>query len=215
MRFLFTMCLAATLHAGPLTLYSDLGTGSSVYGTNGSVVQGSGAGSWITQAWQFTVSGTGDFNLTQVDLGLTARGVGQITASLWTNLSSLPDVELGSWNLTVAEAAGQCCLLTTQSGITGITLTGGDRYWMVVGPRNSTDNIHIEWISNTVGATAPVLGSLNGGASWISDGVITNAAFDVLGTAAAQAPEPGTMAMLGLGAALLGLARLRTQKSRR
>jgi len=190
------------VHAG--TLFSDLGTGSNVYDTSGpSLVKGSGnGGSSITQARPFTVSGTGDFLVTQIDFGMSNEvSPATFTGSIWTDTSGLPGTELGSWNL--ASTPFGCCALATQTGITGVTLTGGVTYFMVAAPVSLTDTSDNFWDANTVGATGLQLGSLNGGASWISDGIGTLPAFDVLGnSAAAQAPEPDSLWLLGIG--LLG-----------
>lgn len=56
------------------------------------VLKGSGfAGPSITQARPFTVGGSGDFQLTQFDLGITqATGLSTFQASIWTTSSGRP-----------------------------------------------------------------------------------------------------------------------------
>lgn len=218
MRFLFLAFAAVSLQAGPLTLFSDLGTGGSVYSTDpGSLVQGSGVGgNSISQARPFTVSGTGDFDVTQIDLGVVHDIGNTFTASIWTSASSQPGSSLGSWNLTADEPGGSCCLLATQTGITGVTLTGGSQYFMVLEPQKITDASKIEWEPNSLGQISTVFGSLNGGATWIQDGSSSNAAFDVLGTAAATAtPEPASLLLVGMGMTILGAVRLRKRQNGR
>ena len=201
MRLLLA-ALLPFISANASTLFTDLGTGSNVYDpNNGSTVKGSGSGgNSITQARPFTVSGSGDFLVTQIDLGVvTQTGAADFTASLWTSASGLPGTELGSWNLPINVHLGSCCGLATQTGITGVTLTGGTQYFMVVGPQSLSDNSFNQWQWNTQGAVATQLGSLNGGATWINDSVGPNLAFDVLGDS--PAPEPGSLLLLGTGLA--------------
>jgi len=207
------LALLAVLPASAgVVLFTDLGTGGSVYDpNNGSTVKGSGSGgNSITQARPFTVAGIGDFVVTQLDFGFVYQtGVHTFTASLWTTSSGLPGAELGSWDLATSEQLGHCCGLSTQTGITGVTLTGGTQYFMVVGPQSLTDNSFNQWQWNTQGVTALQFGSLNGGATWINDSSGPQLAFDVLGdTVSAAVPEPGSLWLLGTGvAAMLAIRR--------
>ena len=217
MRNLCFVLVTLAAQAGAATLlFSDLGTGGSVYdGSTGSQVSGSGSGAWITQARSFTVSGSGDFLLTQFDLGVFnyAPAPATFSASVWTSSADRPSVELGSWDLSTTEPFGSCCALVTQSGITGITLTGGVQYWMVLGPQGPTDSSRNAWADNTQGVNGQRLGSLDGGATWIDDGTGTDLAFDVLGDPVNSAPEPSSMLLLG--AALTGMFTVRRRPSRR
>lgn len=201
MKAIICALAALAVQANASVLFSDLGTGGSVYSTApGSIIQGSGLGAWITQARPFTVSGAGNFLLTQFDLGIVndSPSAATFTASIWTDTSSLPGTELGSWSLSTSTTFGNCCGLVTQSGITGITLTGGLQYWMVVGPQSGADHSKNEWADNTQGLNSARLGSLDGGGSWIVDGAGTAAAFDVLGaTPPSPTPEPSTLLLLG------------------
>jgi hypothetical protein len=213
---LLLLALAPVIFANAGTLFTDLGTGGSVYDpSNGSTVKGSGSGgSSITQARPFTVAGTGDDLVSQIDLGfVTQTGTPTFTASIWTDNSGLPGVELGTWNLSTSVTLGHCCGLSSQTGITGVTVTGGTEYFMVVGPRSLTDNSFNQWQWNTTGAVADQLGSLDGGATWINDGQGANLAFDVLGTSAA--PEPHSLLLLGAGLAgmLTAFCRARQRQS--
>jgi hypothetical protein len=40
---------------------------------------------------------------------------------------------------------GDCCGLISLTGITGLTLTAGTNYWMVMGPTNINDNTYDAW----------------------------------------------------------------------
>ncbi|HLK64377.1 MAG TPA: PEP-CTERM sorting domain-containing protein [Bryobacteraceae bacterium] len=198
-------------------LYSDLGTGGSVYATQpGSIIQGSGrGGNNISQARPFTVAGTGLFDVTQFDLGVVLDlGNGTFDAAIWTSVAGAPGAPLpsASWTVTTTEPSGSCCTLVTQSGITGVTLAGGTTYFMVLTPQSLTDSNKEEWAPNTQGATSTVYGSINGGASWVFDGTNSAAAFDVIGTASSAAPEPAGFLLLSAG--LAGLFAVRRRLAR-
>lgn len=202
MKWQILALLTLGLQANAGTLYSDLGTGGSVYDNTSPVVfKGSGSGgSSITQARPFTVSGIGDFLLTEIDLGIVYNtGVHTFTAGIWTDFSNHPGAMLASWNMSISEPVGSCCLLASQTGITGLTLAGGTTYFMVVGPQSLTDNSDNFWESNTVGATGAQLGSLDGGSTWINDSTGTLPAFAVQGDAVTTTPEPNSLVLLGTG----------------
>lgn len=218
MRYLWTVLFAVCLQAhASSTLFSDLGTGGSVYTTGpGSNVQGSGVGgNSIEQARPFTVSGTGSFDVTQIDLGVVIdAGNGQFQASIWTDSGNKPGTELSSWDLTTTVAYGSCCGLTTQTGITGLTLDGGTEYFMVLAPPTPTADAKDEWELNSTGANSLILGSITNGSTWISDGTGANLAFDVLGDPApAATPEPNSLIQLATG--LLALMALALRKRER
>jgi len=205
---------AAEANAG-VVLFSDLGPGGSVYQAgSGAIVQG--LGSNITNARSFSVSGSGQFNVTQIDLAMVEDQksantffLNTFTASIWTDNGGIPGTQLGSWNLSTSVPNGTCCGLTTRNGITGVTLTGGDTYFMAAGPVTPSDGSKVEWENNTQGATTLEVGSLNGGVSWIKGGSVTNAAFDVLGVAPPppSVPEPASLILLGGGLAAVFAAR--------
>jgi hypothetical protein len=191
------------------TLFSNLGAPGNVYDTSGpSNVEGTAPN--ISQARPFSVAGVGLFDLTQFDLGVTKSSGSSgntFNASIWTDTSGQPGIELGNWDLATTEPVNGCCGLTTQSGITGVTLTGGTSYWMVLGPQSLNDGSRVFWTVNTTGQTSAILGSLDGGATWIHDGSGQNAAFDVLGNAPASVPEPGSLLLLGGGLVCIATAR--------
>ena len=195
--------LTMTIPLSATTLFSDLGTGSDVFSRTGSVLVTDN----IWHGDSFTVAGAGDFLLDQIDLGVEKNGSGtSFEASIWTDASGALGSKLGSWDLTAS--ATSCCGLATQSGISGVTLTGGTSYWIVLSGRSGGN---IFWDAAGDGSTGDALVSSDSGAGWSLRRNETRLAFDVMGTAAeTSAPEPGSLILAGMGiAGLLAFAGLR------
>jgi hypothetical protein len=198
--FLFFLCSAA--HAD--TIFTDFGAGDSsqlenycVFGATPALVCSSSlsAGNPLAPAALFM--STGNYDLTQLDLGLTySEGTNSAVISLFTDVGGAPGVLLDSWSISNQPASTPP--VTTISGITGITLLSGDNYFLQVSP--GADDTQDGWSFNNTGATGTVYDPPFGGSG------LTLPAFDVLGTPVAT-PEPGQLAKCA--AALLGLMALR------
>jgi hypothetical protein len=131
------------------TLFSDLGPPGNLYQCCiGWTVAGSGTlGTSFTAANLFTVSGSGNFNVTQIDLGTNyITGTNTFYASIWTDSSGVPGSQVAGayWGSLVAVA---CCGLVTIP-VSGVSLTGGQSYFMVLGPMNLIDQILPLQVSN-------------------------------------------------------------------
>ena len=68
----------------------------------------------------------------------------------------------------------------TITGITGLTLTAGTQYFLVVGPMGLSSTTYEVWNLNNQSKTGTHLYSNDGGGTWTNAGTQTLAAFDVL-----------------------------------
>lgn len=189
------------------TLYTDLGPAGSAYNaTNGYFAlsgAGSSAGTSYDRAVIFYVSGTGSLPVTGIDFAVSnVSGPETFFASIWTvGTTGYPDVQVANayWSLSTSTSFGDCCGLASVTGVTDVTLTGGQAYWMVLGPLSLSDDSNNVWNANNQNVVGSELYSTDGGSTWLGGGIGSISAFDVTST-----PEPTTWPML-LGLAGAGL----------
>lgn len=212
MRLLFWSLLLGGVTANAATIvFSDLGTGGSVYTADQSEIGSQGqTNSNIEHASLFTASGSGLFDITQIDVGVAeASGfTGTFRLSLWTNSGGVPGTQLGSWDLSTTNPAFSCCALATVSGITGVTVTGGTQYFLEMSPQAFNDGSKVYWQPNSFGTTHTALGRVNGG-SWVSDPGAKVEAYDLLG-APAGVPEPASWCLTAVGLGMVAMLRRKT-----
>jgi len=163
----------------------------------------------------FTVAGSGSLSVSEIDLA-----VGNVTpyantffATIWTDSTGLPGIQVADadWSTSTSATAGTCCGLVSLTGITGVNLTGGDQYFMILGPLSVSDTSLNAWNDNNQGATGLVLYSNNGGSTWVSNGTVTIGAFDVLSGAT---PEPTSFSLMLLETLAIAIAARKTRVSK-
>ncbi len=208
------LALSSVPTFGAAVIFSDLGTGSTVYNTSSNSwgILGS-ANSFSPNNRQgiaalFTAGGSGSEAVGQIDLGMWYfSGVGTFSASIWTDVLGAPGSQVAgaSWGLSTSNPYAACCTLATVSGISGVSLTGGQQYFMVLQPVSYSDNTTNGWAYNSQGVSGDIQSTANG-STWTDTGTSANyAAFDVLGSS--TVPEPASLALL-----VAGLSALVTRK---
>ncbi len=181
--------------------------GEALFGSANSSVPGTPSGF----AELFTVSGSGAETVSQIDLAVShTSGLNTFAAAIWSDVSGSPGAQISGafWTLSTNIVFGSCCSLIAVP-VSGVTLTGGQQYFMVLGPVSFTDNSDNVWSFNNQG----VLGSVQytgDGTTFLNTGVpSTLSAFDIIG-----APEPASFALSAAGLAALLVFRA-TRSSRR
>jgi hypothetical protein len=78
-----------------------------------------------------------------------AEGTNAVVLSLNRDSGGLPGKAIHTWNVKNLATIGSCCQLATGKSQTGITVTKGTQYWVVVRTNSNDSNIFAAWEVNS------------------------------------------------------------------
>jgi len=166
---------------GLVTIYSNLGTGDSVYNAvAGSGVLGKDAG----QPWPQWVASSfipkKNHTVMKISVGLTyVQGTNAFIMSLNEDNGGLPGKRLHKWQFADVPTFGTCCALQTGKVKAGIPVKKGKTYWVVL--RTTNDGTDSYGVSNNNIFDQQGRWDNNLGSGWVNEGIQELGAFGVFG----------------------------------
>jgi hypothetical protein len=140
----------------------------------------------IWQAEAFTPAADATVKEIQVGMGDLDSGEGSIEISLYDDASGVPGTSLKSVSVKDVQDYGQCCAPTTAKLGSGIPVTAGTQYWVVVSTTKKDTDIY-GWNFNTTDMSPQLAASYcvstkycNVSGQWVAY-TYTQNAFQVLG----------------------------------
>jgi len=105
----------------------------------------------VPEYWQ-AVPFTPAANMTVKEIDASVvwdEGTNAVVLSLNSDSSGLPGKAIHSWNVKNLAIIGSCCQLATGKSKTGIAVTKGTQYWVVVSTNANDSNIFAAWEVNS------------------------------------------------------------------
>jgi hypothetical protein len=113
-----------------------------------------GAANWV--AVPFTPNANFRVTEVQTSVGWGQNGTNGVTLSINADASGLPGSALASLDVTGLSNFGDCCTLTVGEGPgnSGVPVSKGTQYWLVVSTDTSTETTFDAWAFNSTDMTA-------------------------------------------------------------
>lgn len=177
---------AAPLQKDPLSGLSIIYSNASIYPLGkywcctGYTITGSGSivGTQFADGMPFTPSA----NATVTHIGVAVgwvTGTNEVTVTLNADNGGIPGTVLGTFNLSSLPNFGSCCSVEVEN-VSGVPVTSGTQYWVVVQSVTPTNDTWAAWNDNDTNETAQPFAFQQSGV-WIQTSGIL-AAFGVAGT---------------------------------
>jgi hypothetical protein len=169
--------------ASLVKIYSDLGTGTTVYLPNiGWSVAGPDSGTGqVATATPFTPKR--DYNLVLIKVAvLTVSGTNGVKLSLNRDSNGAPGTAIKTWNLVNLPSFPGCCRLDLARLKKTVKVKKGVQYWVVASTGKTTQDSSDSWNMNSRSIFGTVGQQFNNGSWEVTKGSALLPAFSVLGT---------------------------------
>ena len=173
---------AAKPSPGLVTIYSNLGTGTNVYngaagtGALGRNVPNQPFPEWVANGFTPTANHT----VTQIQVGVTwVEGPNSVILSLNEDNGGKPGKALYTTQFTNLPTFSTCCTLQTATLTTGVPVTQGTQYWVVLRTKATNQGTWNVWNNNFKDLQGAFSNSLGNG--WFQQSYQELGAFAVLG----------------------------------
>ena len=105
----------------------------------------------VPEYWQgVPFTPTANMTVKEVEAAVVwAEGTNAVVLSLNSDSKGLPGKAIHTWNAKNLPTIGSCCQLATGKSKTGISVTKGTQYWLVVRTNANDANIFAAWALNT------------------------------------------------------------------
>ncbi len=173
---------AAKPQPGLITIYSNLGTGTNVYnGAAGTGVLGKNVPNQPYPEWLANgFTPTANHTVTEIQVGVTwVEGGNSVILSLNEDNGGKPGKTLYITQFTNLPTFGTCCTLQTATLTTGVPVTQGTQYWVVLRTSPTNQGTWNVWNNNFKDVQGPFSNSLGNG--WFQQSTQEEGAFAVLG----------------------------------
>jgi hypothetical protein len=131
--------------AGLVTIFNNIGTAypkGSYWCCEGFTITGPTAISGFPEFWSaaaFTPSANQTITKIKVAVGFV-EGTNGIVLALYNDASGVPGTRIQTFNLSGLPNFGSCCVVEVRTDATGIPVTGGTQYWIVLKTNSKTSN---------------------------------------------------------------------------
>lgn len=144
-----------------------------------------GSNSGVGEQWMgaaFTPKANHTVTKIAVAAGYSQQGTNGVVVSLNDDNNGVPGQALQTWNVTGLPRFGDCCALVVESDASGIPVTAGKQYWVVLSTNsNETDTVD-GWNENDTDQVDPeTLASYTNG-KWTAFQATPGLGFAVLGS---------------------------------
>jgi hypothetical protein len=173
--------LAAPASPGLVKIYSNLGTGKSVYnGKAGYGILGKDAGQMSPEKVACGFVPKADHIVTEIRVGASYfSGTNALVVSLNVNAKDHPGKALHTWYFTNLPKFGTCCTLQIAKYAKGIQVKKGTLYWVTLAPFAQHQDTYDIWDNNINNLQGPF--SNNTGSGWQPRSLQLLTAFGVFG----------------------------------